>query len=56
MSKARYVQSFGEDFVIFVIIFVSIFSAAFASIFPAILIFAAAAFPAAPASAFTFIE
>jgi hypothetical protein len=56
MSKARYVQSFGEDFIIFIAVFVPAFSAAFVSAFPAVLISAAAAFPATPASAFTFAE
>jgi hypothetical protein len=52
MSKARCVQSLGEDFAAFII--------AFASAFPAALISAdasaAAAFPAVSVSAFAFIK
>jgi hypothetical protein len=60
VSKARYVQSFGEDFTIFAIVFVFIFVSVFASAFPAALIsadvFIIAAFSAVPASAFASVE
>jgi hypothetical protein len=48
ISKTRCVQSFEEDFAIFIIIFVPAFSAALAS--------AVTAFSAASASAFAFAE
>jgi hypothetical protein len=54
VSKARCVQSLGEDFAAFIAVFVPAFSAAFAPTFPAALVFAAAAFSAVPASAFAF--